>query len=132
MNKLLERAKSRQIGSDQLLLHQLLVRLPENVGQQLRATGETKALGATIAQARLLMSIDYHEQSAAITNISNEIHLLQEHVARLTEQITSISMPAFQPRASDTQHHWTRCFNCNRKGHMQRACPLCNRESDFC
>ena len=120
MKKLLERATSNldKLDCDHLLLHQVLAGLPENESQQLRAKGDTKTLDVTITRARLLMSIDDHEQSPAITNSSSEIQLLQEQVACLTEQITSVSMPAFQPRASETQQRSTRCFNCNRKGHL--------------
>ena len=78
------------------------------------------------------MSIDDHEQTAAITDSSSEIQLLEEQVARLREQTATISMPALQPRASDTQHFRTRCFNYNRKGHLQHECPLHNRGCGFC
>ena len=115
---------------DQLLLHQLLAGLPGNVSRQLRATGEAKTLDANITRARLLMYIDDHEQTAAITNSSSEIQLLREQVARLTEQIAAVSMPALQPRASDTQYREMRCFNCNRKAYLQRECPLHNRGCD--
>ena len=133
MKKLLERAMPSldKSGRDQLLLHQLLAGLPQNVSRQLRATGETKTLDATITRARLLMSIDDHEQTAAISDSSSEIQLLKEQVARLTEQVAAVSMPALQPRANDRQYREMRCFNCNRKGHLQRECPLCNRGRDF-
>ena len=115
---------------DQLLLHQLLAGLPEYVSRQLRATGETQTLDAAIMRARLLMSIDDHEQTAPITDSSSEIQSLKKQVAHLTEQIAMILMPALQPTASDTQYRGMRCFNCNRKRHLQYECPFCNRGRD--
>ena len=92
MKKLLERAMPSldKSARDQLLLHQLLAGLPENVSRQLRATGETKTLDAAITRARLLMSIDDQEITAAITDISSEIQSLKEQVAHLTANCRDI------------------------------------------
>ena len=56
-----------KLAREQLLLHQFLTVLSDNVSRQQRATGETKTLGAAVARARLMMTIDDQEQAAAVS-----------------------------------------------------------------
>ena len=59
------------------------------MSQQLRATGESLTLDAAITQVRLLMTIDDHEQTAAVSEKPSEIDLerLGEQMALLTKQV---------------------------------------------
>ena len=78
MKKLLEQAMPSldKPARDQLLLHQFLAGLPDNVSRQLRATGEIKALDVAVARARLLMTIDGHGQAATVADKPNKVELL--------------------------------------------------------
>ena len=123
MKKLLEQAMPSldKPACDQLLLHQFLAGLPDNISRQLRATGEMKMLDAAVARARLLMTIDDHGQSAAVANQPNEVELLREQVALLTEQVATLA--TCRRSADGQQRSQLRCFSCNRHGHVQRDCP---------
>ena len=78
MKKLLEQAMPSldKSARDQLLLHQFLAGLPDNVSRQLRATGEIKALDVVVVRAWLLMTIDGHGQAAAVADKPDEVELL--------------------------------------------------------
>ena len=49
----------------QLLLHQFLIGIPVDVSKQLRAVGEIKYLDRLIQRTKLLMTLDYSENTAA-------------------------------------------------------------------
>jgi len=105
---------------DHLLLHQFLVGIPDAVSQQLRATGEIKSL-VVVAQARLLMTIDKHGQTAAVTEGPTDVQLLREQVVLLTGQFAALSTSR---RAGYDQQHFQnglRCFSYNRWRHIQRS-----------
>ena len=67
----------RKEACDQLLLHQVLSGLPDTVSWQLRAAGETKDLAALLERAKVLMMINGQQQTAALSEKSNEIVLLR-------------------------------------------------------
>ena len=123
MKKLLEQAMPSldKSARDQLLLHQFLAGLPDNVSRQLRATGEIKALDVAVVRARLLMTIDGHGQAAAVADKTDKVELLREQVALLTEHVATLSTSR---RSADSQQRSKlRCFSCSRPGHVQRDCP---------
>ena len=83
---------------DTLLLHQFLASVPDNVSRQLRATGETLKFDAAVTRARLLLAIDNHGQTAAVSEKPSEVELLQEQVALLTEQVASLHVDSAPPK----------------------------------
>ena len=50
----------------QLLIHQFLTGIPDEVSKQLRAAGETDNLERIIQRAKLLMTLEQSEKTAAI------------------------------------------------------------------
>ena len=128
LKKLIDQAMPvlEKSARDQLLLHQFLAGIPNNVSRQLRATGEISTLEAAITRARLLMTIDepQHTTTAAIGNQYGEVDSLKEQIAVLTEQVAALTTM----KAGDQQRYRPRrCFRCNRTGHVQRECPLRNQ-----
>ena len=103
-----------------LLLHQFLNGIPVEVSKQLRAVGEIGDLDRLIQRAKLLMTLDYNEKTAAIGEQQTDaIEALKEQVAALTEQVaamTTTQRNAHQPAS-------LLCFRCNQPGHVQRNCP---------
>jgi len=61
-----------QAAKEALLLHQFLVRIPEAIAKQLRASGKVTTLDATIIHARLLMTIE-SDLVAIITEKPDEL-----------------------------------------------------------
>ena len=111
-----------QEARDRLLLHQFLNGLPPVISKQLRSTGDTRELEATVERARLLITISESDQEQkSIASISRndtevkercEVMQLTTQVAELTEQVAALT-------AKQTPH----CFSCNGKGHLQQNCP---------
>ena len=108
-----------QEARDQLLLHQFLNGLPPAISKQLRSTGDTRQLEATVERARLLMTISESEQSVASISHNDteakercEVMQLMTQVAELTEQVAALA--ARQAPC---------CFSCNGRGHLQQNCP---------
>ena len=54
-------------AKEQLVLHQFLSGLPQEVSKQLRATGVMTTLTDVVERAKLLMTIEYHSEAAAVT-----------------------------------------------------------------
>ena len=124
LKRLLEQAMPDLDASarEQLLLHQFMAGIPAAVGRQLRTTGDTNKLDATVERARLLMSLDVHEEATAAIQTEGEMKQLKEQISELTEQVAALSAAqsttgAQRPRTS------LRCFGCNGFGHVQRNCP---------
>ena len=81
-----------------LLLHQFLSGIPEPISRQLVASGEIKTLDKAIERARLLMTIEPEPVAALQENPSvtvgkpNEIQMLREQMAALTEQVAELTI----------------------------------------
>ena len=73
----------------QLLLHQFVSGLPVNISKQLRATGALDNLDVVVERAKLLMTIEEPQKTAAVQ--SNEIQDLKEQISLLTEQVAALS-----------------------------------------
>ena len=86
--------------------------LPPAISKQLRSTGDTRQLEATVEQAWLLMTISESKQSvASISHNDTEakerckVMQLTTQVAELTEQVAAALAARQTPR----------CFSCNSK-----------------
>ena len=102
---------------NQLLLHQLLAGLPSSISKQIRATGDTTDVDKVLERARLLiMTEDQPGRAAVVSESPNEVLLLKEQVAELTEQVALLST------SRERQQPVVRCFYCNQLGHTQRQC----------
>ena len=109
---------------EQLLLHQFLSGLPQEVSKQLRATGATTKLKDAMEWAKLLMTIEHHTESAAITtkqSSNSEFLQLQQQLSDLSEQVAALSLRKLAKPQGRTEVR--RCFICNKVGHLQYACP---------
>ena len=63
----------------QLLVHQFLTGIPQTVGTQIRASGETLTLEKVVERARLLMTIrEYNEQPVAMAVQMDELQQLRK------------------------------------------------------
>ena len=80
-------------AKEQLLLHQFLSGLPQEVSKQLRATGATTTLTDAVERAKLLMTIEYHSEAAAIT----------------TKQPSNSEFLQLQQRSLIYQSKWLHC-----------------------
>ena len=107
-----------QAAREPFLLHQFLAGIPEAISKQLRASGEVTTLNAAITRAKLLMTIG-SEPVAVLTNKPDEMQLLREQVAALTEQVAALST---SPKGTRPSRSPPRCFHCNQVGHVQRNC----------
>ena len=108
-------------AKEQLLLHQFLSGLPQEVSKQLRATGATTTLTGAVERAKLLMTIEHHGETAAITTKQPEFLQLQQQLTDLSEQVAALSLR--QPWIPQGYVGVRRCFICNKVGHLQNACP---------
>ena len=103
----------------QLLIHQFLTGIPIDVSKQLRAAGEMEDLDKLMQRAKLLMTLDCSERTAAVGKQQvDAVEALKEQVASLTEQVAALTT---QRTAHQTPS--LRCFRCNQPGHVQRNCP---------
>ena len=111
-----------QAAREPFLLHQFLEGISEAISKQLRASGEVTTLNAAITRARLLMMID-SDPVAVLTEKPeekpDEIQLLREQVAVLTEQVAALSTTSKGTRPPRSH---PRYFHCNQVGHVQRDC----------
>ena len=73
----------------QLLLHQFVSGLPVHIGKQLRATGDISDLDRVLERAKLLMTIEEPQKTAAVQ--TSEVQELREQVSTLTEQVAALS-----------------------------------------
>ena len=106
----------------QLLLHQFVSGLPVSISKQLRATGAVNDLDEVMERAKLLMTIDEPQKTAAVQ--TNEIQDLKEQILLLTEQVAVLSAkPSRRPLL---------CYKCQQPGHFQRNCPLMIRRCYLC
>ena len=102
----------------QLLLHQLLAGLPNPISMQIRASGETSDLDKVMERARLLLTMENRQpqQTATMVEQTNELSVLREQMALLTDQVAAL-------RVNQTPRKPViRCFYCNQPGHIQRQC----------
>ena len=130
LKKLLERAMPTVDNAvrDQLVLHQFVAGLPQEIARQLRATGDTSELNATVEKARLLLSLDSHDSVATVTEETSGdslISKLKTQVDVLTQQVAALTPVSIQPQAP--QQFKVRCFTCGGMGHTKHVCPSRNR-----
>ena len=114
---------------EQLLLHQFLSGLPQDVSKQLRAMGATATLAVAMQRARLLMTIEDQGETAAISTkqpSANEFLQLQQQLSDLSEQVAALSL--HQPGKPQCVQ---RCFLCNKVGHLQYAYPTQRQRPDI-
>ena len=104
---------------NQLVLHQFVSGLPSRIGKQLRATGEVSDLDKVLERAKLLMTIEEPQTTAAVQ--SNEMQELRDQISSLTEQVAALSVRRTKQPASVV------CYGCQQSGHIQRNCPLAKR-----
>ena len=117
----------------QLLTHQFLTGIPHEVSKQLRAAGEIDDLKRIIQRAKLLMTLEQTEKTAAIgkqftSQQNGAVEALKEQVAALTEQVAALATGKQTPRQSPS----FLCFRCNQPGHVQRNCPNRFRQCYVC
>ena len=77
----------------QVVLHQFMSGLPSNVSAQLRATGDTKELDATVEKARLLLAISSQISSPAAATVAepSEVQQLKDQLTELTQQVAVLT-----------------------------------------
>ena len=73
---------------NQLLLHQFVSGLPAHIAKQLHATGEVSDLDRVLERAKLLMTIEEPQKTAAVQ--TSEVQELREQVSTLTEQVAAL------------------------------------------
>ena len=128
-------------AKEQLLLHQFLTGLPPAVSKQLRSTGETKQLEATVQRARLIMTVEkelaFREEQHSVAPVGcreqdsakqSEFLQLRSQLAELTEQVAALTVQSTSKRQPTTP---ARCFYCHKVGHIQRFCPNLQYQSPF-
>ena len=104
---------------NQLVFHQFVSGLPSRIGKRLRATGEVSDLDKVLERAKLLMTIEEPQTTAAVQ--SNEMQGLRDQISSLTEQVAALSVRCTNRPASVV------CYGCQQSGHIQRNCPLAKR-----
>lgn len=100
-------------AKEQLLLHQFLVGLPEDISKQLQATGVTNTLSEAVERAKLIMAIDHHSQAAAVSPkpiSTGDIQELRQQLTTLTEQVAALSIQY----STQLREPRKQCFSCNR------------------
>ena len=102
--------------SKQLLLHQFVNGLPVNISKQLRATGALDNLDVVLERAKLPMTIEEPQNTAAVQ--TNKIRDLKEQISLLTEEVAALSSKPTRRSAAVI------CYRYKRPGHLQRNCPL--------
>ena len=104
-----------------LLTHQFLTGIPAEVSKQLRAVGEVDDLDKLMQRAKLLMTLDCGEKTAAVgfKQQTDAMEALEQKITALTEQVAALTT---QPRNSRSPAGLL-CFRCNQPGHVQRNCP---------
>lgn len=112
-----------QAAKEPLLLHQFLAGIPENISKQVRASGEVTTLNTAVTRTKLLMAIDSDSVATLTTKPDakpDEMQLLREQVAALTEQVAVLSTNKSQ--GVRPARNPPRCFHCRQLGHVQRNC----------
>ena len=76
------------------------------------------------------MAVDHHSQAVAVstkpaTSSANDIQQLQQQLTAILEQVATLSV--YYTTKSTQPQGWreTRCFLCNRVGHLQQTCLIC-------
>ena len=123
--------------AEQLLLHQFLTGLPQEVSKQLRATGATDTLKTALERAKILMTVEQHNPANPVATAqpkpTTEFRQLQQQITELTAQVAALTTRQASPRTPPAvrENRPTRCFICNRVGHLQYNCPT-RRDSRLC
>ena len=80
------------------------------------SAGEVSDLDKVLEQAKLLMTIEEPQVTAAVQ--SNEMQELRDQISNLTEQVAALSVRCTKRPAN------VACYGCQQPGHLQRNCPL--------
>ena len=117
------------VAKDQLLVHQFLAGLLQDISKQLQATGITNTLSETMERAKLIMVVNHHSQAAAVStepvnSNTNDIQQLQQQLTTISEQVAALSVCHTTKHTYPQGWRETRkCFLCNRVGCLQQTCP---------
>ena len=86
--------------AEQLLLHQFLTGLPQEVSKQLRATGATDTLKTALERA--IMTVEQHTPvnpvATAQPKPTTEFRQLQQQITELTAQVAALTTRQASPR----------------------------------
>ena len=137
LKKLLEQAMPELTDDStrtQLVLHQFLAGIPEDISRQIRAMGAVTTLDQAAERARLLMDVNVpkspHQAAAIADGQESQSSKLEEQIAALTEQVAALSARVSQ--SGNQQRQRMQCFKCGRFGHTQRENTRDNRRCYKC
>ena len=96
MKKLLRQAMPELVGGprNQLLLHQFLSGIPEDINKPIRTASEVKSLEQAVEKARLLIVVDSNNPSAVAAvsdSQESQVQEFQGQISALTEQVAALS-----------------------------------------
>ena len=82
-----------------LLIHQFLTGIPVEVSKQLRAIGDMADLDKLIQRAKLIMTLDCDEKTAAVglKQQTDAVEALQLKITALTEQVAALTTQRRNP-----------------------------------
>ena len=95
MKRFLSQAMPELVGGprNQVLLHQFLSGIPEDISKPIRAASEVKSLEQAVEKARLLIAVDSNNPSAVAAvsdSQASQVQELQVQISALTEQVAAL------------------------------------------